>query len=399
MRSVEEQLETIRRGTTDIIPEAELEAKLRQGRPLRVKLGVDPTAPDIHLGHTVPLQKLRQFQDLGHQAVLIIGDYTAMIGDPSGRSATRPQLTHHKVLLAAETFQDQVFKVLDRDRTEVVFNGSWFGKFSFQDVMRLCGCYTVARMLERDDFAKRMKQEQSIGIHEFLYPLMQAHDSVEVRADVELGGTDQTFNILLGRHLQREAGCPQQVAVVTPLLEGTDGVQKMSKSLGNYIGIAEAPEAIFGKVMSISDELMLRYYELLTQEDLARLQSDLRGGQLHPMDAKKALAQALVSRFHGSAAAVAAREHFELRFQRRELPDGIETFLWTGDRAATVPLASVLVAAGMVKSMSEARRIIQQGGVRVDGERVRDIHGTVRMDQGEFIVQVGPRRLKKIRCP
>jgi tyrosyl-tRNA synthetase len=301
-------------------------------------------------------------------------------------------------LLAAETFQDQVFKVLDRDRTEVVFNGSWFGKFSFQDVMRLCGCYTVARMLERDDFAKRMKQEQSIGIHEFLYPLMQAHDSVEVRADVELGGTDQTFNILLGRHLQREAGCPQQVAVVTPLLEGTDGVQKMSKSLGNYIGIAEAPEAIFGKVMSISDELMLRYYELLTQEDLARLQSDLRGGQLHPMDAKKGLAQALVSRFHGSAAAVAAREHFERRFQRRELPEGIETFLWTGDRAATVPLASVLVAAGMVKSMSEARRIIQQGGVRVDGERVRDIHGTLRMDEGEFIVQVGPRRLKKIRC-
>ncbi len=395
MKGVEEQLAAIRRGTAAIIPEGELEEKLRAGRPLRVKLGVDPTAPDIHLGHTVPLQKLRQFQDLGHHAVLIIGDYTAMIGDPSGRSATRPQLTHEQVIQSAASFQQQVFKVLDRNRVDVVFNGSWFARFSFKDVMRLCGQYTVARMLERDDFAKRMEREQPIGIHEFLYPLMQAHDSVEVRADVELGGTDQTFNILLGRHLQREAGCGQQVAVVTPLLEGTDGVQKMSKSLGNYIGIAEPPEQIFGKVMSISDELMMRYYELLTSEDMEGLRRELERGLLHPMEAKKRLAVLLVSRFHGADAALAARQDFELRFQRRELPDEMETFVWA-EEADTVSLPAVLVAAGFVKSMSEARRIIQQGGVRVDGDRVRDIHHLLRRDRAESIVQVGSRRVKKI---
>jgi tyrosyl-tRNA synthetase len=281
-----EQLDRIERGTVSIVPREELLAKLAEGRPLRVKLGVDPTAPDIHLGHTVALTKLRQFQDLGHQAVLIIGDFTAMVGDPSGRSATRPQLTRELVELAAATYETQAFKILDRERTEVRWNGQWLAAMHFEDVIRLGAQSTVARMLERDDFATRYRDGAPIGIHEFLYPLMQAHDSVEIRADVELGGTDQTFNILLGRQLQRDAGQPQQVAVILPLLAGTDGTAKMSKSLGNYIGVAEAPSEIFGKVMSISDELMLRYYELLTDEDLAALRAALSAGSIHPMDAR-----------------------------------------------------------------------------------------------------------------
>ncbi|HVN84375.1 MAG TPA: tyrosine--tRNA ligase [Candidatus Binatia bacterium] len=399
MSSVEEQLRILRRGTAHVIPEGGLEAKLREGRPLRVKLGVDPTAPDIHLGHTVALHKLRQFQDLGHQAVLIIGDYTAMIGDPSGRSSTRPQLTHEQVMAAAATYQEQVFKVLDRERTEVCCNGDWFSKFTFQDVMRLCAGYTVARMLERDDFAKRMQAQQPIAIHEFLYPLMQAHDSVVVRADVELGGTDQTFNILLGRHLQREAGQPEQVALITPLLEGTDGAQKMSKSLGNYIGIAEPAADIFGKVMSISDELMLRYYELLSDEDVARLRADIAGTRAHPMDAKKRLASMLVERFHGAAAGEHARTEFERRFQRRQLPENIETYTWNEAPAESVPLPKVLVVSGLVASMSEARRTIVQGGVRVDGERITQVQHVLPAGPREWLIQVGPRRIKKIVFP
>jgi len=398
MTSVAEQLEILRRGTAHIIPEGGLEAKLGENRPLRVKLGVDPTAPDIHLGHTVALHKLRQFQDFGHQAVLIIGDYTAMIGDPSGRSATRPQLTHEDVARAAATYQEQVFKVLDRDRVEVVWNGSWFARFSFQDVMRLCSRYTVARMLERDDFAKRIRAEQPIGVHEFLYPLMQAHDSVEVRADIELGGTDQTFNILLGRHLQREAGQAEQVALITPLLEGTDGVQKMSKSLGNYIGVAEPPADIFGKIMSISDELMLRYYEVLSDEDALAIGRGIAAGSEHPMEAKKKLARLLVERFHGASASGAAQADFERRFQRGQLPETIEEFHCTGDPPPR-SLSAVLTASGMTSSMSDARRQILQGAVRVDGVRVTDPRFLLKSQKYEWLLQVGPRRIKKILYP
>ena len=400
MRSPEEQFAVLQRGTAHIIPDGGLKAKLQEGRPLRVKLGVDPTAPDIHLGHTVVLHKLRQFQDLGHQAVLIIGDYTAMIGDPSGRSATRPQLTHEQVMQAAVTYQEQVFKVLDRKRTEVRCNGEWFAKFSFQDVMRLCAGYTVARMLERDDFAKRMQAEQPIAIHEFLYPLMQAHDSVVVCADVELGGTDQVFNILLGRHLQREAGQAEQVALITPLLEGTDGVQKMSKSLGNYIGITDAAEDMFGKVMSVSDQLMLRYYELLTGEDAARLGIEIAEGRVHPMEAKKRLAAVLVERFHGVDSATSAQAAFERRFQRKQLPEEIETYMWAEPLAESgVPLPKVLTVSGITTSMSDARRTIEQGGVRVNGERITSAQFMLPAGQGEWLIQVGPRRVKKIVFP
>jgi tyrosyl-tRNA synthetase len=400
MKPIDEQLAILRRGTVNIVPSEGLEAKLREGRPLRVKLGVDPTAPDIHLGHTVALHKLRQFQDLGHHAVLIIGDYTAMIGDPSGRSTTRPQLTHAQVMQAAGTYQAQVFKVLDRERTEVRCNGDWFSKFSFQEVMRLCSGYTVARMLERDDFSKRMRAEQPIGIHEFLYPLMQGYDSVMVRADVELGGTDQTFNILLGRHLQREAGQVEQAAVITPLLEGTDGVQKMSKSLGNYIGIAESADAMFGKVMSISDDLMLRYYELLTDEDVAKLGGDIGAGRVHPMEAKKRLGEMLVERFHGAVAGGQAREAFERQFQRKLLPENIEIFGWVDVPQGGVPLPKVLTVSGMATSMSDARRKIEQGGVRVDEQRVTSIHFVILPGQKrEWLIQLGPRRVKKILFP
>jgi tyrosyl-tRNA synthetase len=399
MKAAEEQLKILRRGTANIIPADGLEAKLREQRPLRVKLGVDPTAPDIHLGHTVALRKLRQFQDLGHQAVLIVGDYTAMIGDPSGQSVTRPQLTHERVMESAMTYQEQVFKILDRHRTEVRCNGEWFSKFSFQDVMRLCARYTVARMLERDDFAKRMKSEQPIGIHEFLYPLMQAHDSVEIRADVELGGTDQTFNVLLGRHLQREAGQPEQVAVITPLLEGTDGVQKMSKSLGNYIGIAEPAETMFGKLMSISDELMLRYYELLTNEDRERIEKDIASGQAHPMECKKRLGSIIVTAFHDACAARAAQEDFEHRFQQRQLPGNIPVYVWPELPSAGVPLARALTAAGLASSMSDARRSIQQGGVRVNGERVYDTHRLLDPGKKEWVLQIGSRRVAKVVFP
>ena len=396
MRPVEEQIERIARGTASIIPADELAAKLKEGRPLRVKLGVDPTAPDIHLGHTVALTKLRQFQDLGHLAVLIIGDFTALIGDPSGRSSTRPQLDREAVREAARTYQEQVFKVLDRDRVEVHFNGEWFAALCFEDVIRLGAKTTVARMLERDDFAQRYREGAPIGVHEFLYPLMQAHDSVEVRADVELGGTDQTFNILLGRHLQKEAGQAPQVAVILPLLEGTDGTQKMSKSLGNYIGVAEPPEEIFGKLMSISDELMLRYYELLTEEDTQHLRRAVSSGELHPMEAKKRLGETLAARFHGAAAAAQARAAFETRFQHGQLDvDALPEIRRPVDETI-VRLPSLLRDAGLVQSNSEARRLIKQRGVRVDGSTV-ETEEFERGERGEIVVEVGKRRAVRVR--
>ncbi|MGD9762452.1 MAG: tyrosine--tRNA ligase [Candidatus Binatia bacterium] len=391
-----EQLERLRRGTSAIIPEEELLAKLEQGRPLRVKLGVDPTAPDIHLGHTVGLSKLRQFQDLGHQTVLIIGDFTAMVGDPSGRSATRPQLTRATVEAAARTYQEQVFKVLDRERTEVRWNGEWFSRMSFEDVIRLGAQSTVARMIERDDFGKRYREGAPIGIHEFLYPLMQAHDSVEIRADVELGGTDQTFNILLGRQLQKDAGQPPQVALILPLLEGTDGVQKMSKSLGNYVGVGEPPGEFFGKVMSISDELMLRWYELLTDVDVAALRADLHHSAAHPMDAKKALAELLVARFHDAEAAAAARRAFEARFQARHIDADTLEEIAVSAKEGRVWLPGLLKEANLVKSNSEARRLIAQRAVRVDGQTVEGEELPCASETA-LVLEVGKRRAIRVR--
>jgi tyrosyl-tRNA synthetase len=394
MNSAREQLERIRRGTTNIIPADELVAKLQEGRPLRVKLGVDPNVADIHLGHTVALAKLRQFQDLGHHAVLIIGDFTAMIGDPSGRSATRPQLTREQVVQAAATYQEQVFKVLDRERLEIRFNSEWLARLTFEEVVHLCAQSTVARMLERDDFAKRYAEGAPISIHEFLYPLMQARDSVEIRADVEIGGTDQTFNILLGRQLQKDAGQPLQVAVILPLLVGTDGVQKMSKSLGNYIGVAEPPEEIFGKVMSISDDLMLRYYELLTDEDVAVLRRRIDNAALHPMEAKKQLAEILVTRFYDAAAARHARAGFEERFQQHHLDASAlpEVVIAAGER---VWLPGLMREAGLVKSNGEGRRLIQQRAVRVDGTTVMEEE--LSRPSAEVVIEVGKRRAVRVR--
>jgi tyrosyl-tRNA synthetase len=395
MTDVDQQIEQICRGVADVIPRPELVDKLRRGKALRVKFGVDPTAPDIHLGHTVPLSKLRQLQDLGHTAVLIIGDFTARIGDPSGRSTTRPQLTEDDVRLAAQTYTEQVFKVLDRDRVEVHYNSTWLARLDAQAMVRLCAQTTVARMLERDDFSKRYRDETPIGVHEFLYPLLQAHDSVVVRSDLELGGTDQTFNLLLARQLQKSAGQEPQVAVVLPLLEGTDGVQKMSKSLGNHIGVAEPAGEIFGKVMSISDSLMVRYWELLCGRDAREMERSMATGEVHPMDLKKDLAETLAARFRGSAEAGAARAAFEQRFQKRELD--VEAVPERRISRADLPerLAALLHSVELVESNSDGRRLIKQGAVRIDGEVVRD--EAVSLPAGaSYVIQVGKRRVARL---
>jgi tyrosyl-tRNA synthetase len=385
-----EQFDVLRRNAVEVYTEGELRERLAAGRPLRVKLGVDPTAPDIHLGHTVALQKLRQFQDLGHQAVLIIGDFTARIGDPSGRSATRPQLTAEQIEANAATYLEQLFKVLRRDQTEVRRNSEWLAGMGLDDVVRLAGRMTVARMLERDDFQRRHRSGNPIGLHEFLYPLLQGWDSVVVRADVELGGTDQTFNLLVGRDLQRSQDQAQQVAMVLPLLEGLDGQQKMSKSLANHVGISEPPEDMYGKLMSISDALMLRYYDVLSTASAERL-AQIRRGEVHPLEAKKALAGEIVSRFHGAEAAEKAAIFFRDRFQNREANDPEvheidETEMW---------IAQLLKTVGFASSTSEARRLVAQGAVRVDGNPVgvdfRFRPGTHRL------LSVGRRRLAEIR--
>lgn len=391
-----EQLKRIERGTVNIVPRDELLAKLEQRQPLRIKLGVDPTAPDIHLGHTVGLTKMRLFQELGHQAVLIIGDFTALIGDPSGRSSTRPQLTRDAVREAAATYQEQVFKILDRALTEVHFNSTWLGALSCEDVIHLGAKSTVARMLERDDFAQRYSAGAPIGIHEFLYPLMQAYDSVQVKADVELGGTDQTFNILLGRQLQKDAGQAPQVAVILPLLEGTDGTQKMSKSLGNYIGVAEPAEEIFGKIMSISDDLMLRYYELLTTKDVAALREGLAAGRVHPMDCKKRLGEILVERFHDRTAASAARRGFEERFQQGHLDVAALAEVRVQLTEGKISLPRVMREADLVGSNSEARRLIKQRGVRIDGTTVEGEEYEPASGEGA-VLEVGKRRAVRLR--
>jgi tyrosyl-tRNA synthetase len=388
----EEQLARLKTGVANVFPEEELLARLRRGRALRIKLGVDPNVPDVHLGHTVPLTKLRQFQDLGHQAVLIIGDCTALIGDPSGRSVTRPQLSRDEVEAHARTYEQQVFRILDGDRTEVHRNSEWFGRFTLEEVIRLGSKMTVARMLERDDFQTRYRAGTPIALHEFLYPLMQGWDSVMVRADVELGGTDQTFNLLVGRDLQRDAGQPGQVAVVLPILEGLDGTQKMSKSLGNYVGVTEPPEEMYGKIMSISDRLMLRYYELLSAAPAER-QRAVRDALIHPMEAKKALAHELVERFHGPAEAERAARFFEERFQKRaaHAPTAIE--LRTD--AADVWICQLLKDIGFSESTSAARRLVGQGAVRVDGQPVDQ---NFRFRPGVHrLVEVGRRRLAEIR--
>jgi tyrosyl-tRNA synthetase len=389
--TVGEQLAIIRRGLVAAIPEEELVSRLRLGRPLRVKLGVDPTAPDIHLGHTIPLRKLRQMQDLGHQAVLIIGDFTARIGDPSGRNTTRPPLSPEAIEANARTYEAQVFTILDPARTEVRRNSEWLAALGLDDVIRLAAQATVARLLEREDFRRRYAAGTPIGLHELLYPLLQGYDSVVVQADVELGGTDQTFNLLVGRDLQRHAGGAGQVALILPLLEGLDGTHKMSKSLGNHVGIAEAPESMYGKIMSISDQLMLRYYELLSDAGAERFEA-IRAGRVHPMEAKKALAHELVARFHGLEAADRAATFFAERFQKRTAHAPMRKVVRTD--AEDVWICQLLKDIGFAASTSEARRLAAQGAVRVDGTAVG---ADFRFHRGVHrLLAVGRRRLAEI---
>ena len=395
MTPVDEALEIIRRGTDEILLEDALRAKLARGRPLRVKAGFDPTAPDLHLGHTVLINKLRQFQDLGHEILFLIGDFTGMIGDPTGKSATRKPLTREEVLENARTYEQQIFHILDPEKTLVVFNSSWMGEMGAAEMIQLAARHTVARMLERDDFSKRYRAGQPISIHEFLYPLVQGYDSVALRADVELGGTDQKFNLLVGRQLQEAYGQEPQVVITMPILEGTDGVQKMSKSLGNYIGIAEPPAEMFGKLMSISDDLMWRYLDLLSLRpaaELAAWRREVTDG-LNPMEVKFHLAGELVERFHDAAAASKAREAFVARFRRGDLPDDIPEVAL--DAPSGLPIGNLLKAAGLVGSTSEALRAIAQGGVRVDGQRVDD-RGLHVAPGTSGVFQVGKRRFARV---
>jgi len=396
MTSIEQQLEIIRRGASELLVESELRGKLAAGRPLRVKAGFDPTAPDLHLGHTVLINKLRQLQDLGHHVLFVIGDFTGMIGDPSGRNATRPPLSREDVQANAKTYTDQVFKILDRNRTEVVFNSAWLDGMNAAGLIRLAARHTVARMLERDDFAKRYRAQQPIAIHEFLYPLVQGYDSVALKADLELGGTDQKFNLLMGREVQKEHGQPPQCILTLPLLEGTDGVNKMSKSLGNTIGITEPPGEIFGKLMSISDELMWRYIELLSfglpQEIDEEKRAIEQGG--NPRDVKFAFAQEIVARFHGSDAAQLAATDFTARFTRHEVPEDLPEVKLTA-KGAGLALSQVLKQAGLTASTSEALRMIEQGGVKVNGEKVSDkAHQLAR--GAHVVLQVGKRKFARV---
>ncbi len=406
VKDIDKQLEIIKRGTAEIIPEEELVEKLKRSikedRPLRVKLGLDPTAPDIHLGHTVVLHKMRQLQELGHDIILIMGDFTGRIGDPSGRSETRRQLTEEEIQKNVATYRDQVGKIIDINKTRLVYNSSWLGTLSFSDVVTLAAKYTVARMLERDDFERRYKQGIPIGIHEFLYPLMQGYDSVVVKADIELGGTDQKFNLMVGRDLQREFGQEPQVAITMPILEGLDGVQKMSKSLGNYIGISEPPNEIYGKTMSITDELIVRYFELVTPvplEEVRQIRDDMNSGKLNPRDAKMRLARELVTMFHGREAAINAEKEFIAVFQKGALPDDIPDVFIPQDELGddgTIWLPKLLTAAGLANSTSAGKRSIIQGAVRIDGEKITDPDHRVLVTNG-MIVQIGKRKFARIK--
>ncbi|MES9874449.1 MAG: tyrosine--tRNA ligase [Candidatus Sedimenticola sp. 6PFRAG7] len=396
MTSVTEAMDVIRRGAEEILLEEALIKKLERGKPLRIKAGFDPTAPDLHLGHTVLINKLRQFQDLGHEVMFLIGDFTAMIGDPTGKSATRPPLTRDDVLENAKTYEHQVFKILDAEKTTVFFNSSWMGQMNSADMIQLAAKHTVARMLERDDFSKRYKGGQSISIHEFLYPLVQGYDSVAMKADVELGGTDQKFNLLVGRQLQEAYGQEPQVALTMPILEGLDGVQKMSKSLNNYVGIADKPDDMFGKIMSISDDLMWRYFELLSFKSMSEvnaLHKEVDEGR-NPRDAKVMLAMELVERFHSSSDAERANENFVARFRKGAMPDDMpEVTLDAG--ADGMPIANLLKEAGLVSSTSEAFRMIKQGAVKINGERVED-RGLACAAGATDIYQVGKRRFARV---
>jgi len=404
MPDLEEQLAIIKRGTVEVIPEEELVNKLKKsvekGKPLKIKLGLDPTAPDIHLGHTVVLQKMRQFQELGHEVIIILGDYTARIGDPTGKSETRKQLSEEQVRANARTYEEQIFKVLNRERTKVVFNSQWLSKLDFSQVLELGAKYTVARMLERDDFAKRYREGKPIGIHEFFYPLMQGYDSVALEADIELGGTDQKFNLLMARTIQKEYGQEPQVAIMMPILEGLDGVQKMSKSLGNYIGISEPPAEMYGKTMSIPDEFMVRYFELVTPvslDELKEIKEGLEAGVLHPRDVKMRLAREIVSFYHGEKAAWEAEKQFKKVYQQRELPDEIPEFVILEEdlEKGKIWLPRLLVLAGLAPSSSQARRLIKQGAVKVNGDKINDDRYNFKPESG-MIIKVGKRKFVKL---
>ena len=401
MKSVDEQIALIARGTVDLISREDLEKKLTRsretGKPLRIKAGFDPTAPDLHLGHTVLLQKLRHFQQLGHRVYFLIGDFTGLIGDPTGKSDTRPRLTREDVEKNAETYKEQVFKILDPLKTEVVFNSAWLGELSSSEMIRLASRLTVARMLEREDFKQRFENNRPISIHEFLYPLIQGYDSVAMKADVEIGGTDQLFNLLVGRDLQRSHGQEPQVVLTLPLLEGLDGVNKMSKSLGNYIGITESPDNIFGKVMSLSDELMFRYYDLLSDlsvDEIAALREEMNGGRVHPKEVKMRLARELTARFHDRQAADLAARQFDQVFKKHELPDDIpECRLEVAEDVIWLP--KLLLAAGLVNSTSDGRRMLRQNAVSVDGKKISVVDTDIPA-RGRVLLKVGKRRFCQV---
>lgn len=392
--AVDDQLKELKRGIVEIVSEEELIAKLKKGRPLRVKVGFDPTAPDIHLGHTVVLQKMRQFQDAGHEVICLIGDFTGMIGDPSGRSSTRPPLTRAEVLENAKTYQEQVKKILDPSRTIMAYNSEWMDNMVVSDFIKLASIQTVARMLERDDFKKRFHQQHPISIHEFLYPFIQGYDSVALEADVELGGTDQIFNLLMGRDIQKASGQEPQVVMTLPLLEGTDGIQKMSKSYNNYIGVDDPPADMFGKIMSISDDLMWKYYELLSSKSLGEigdLKKRVSNETLHPMEAKMDLGRELVARYHGSSEGDLARENFVKVFKEKALPDDMPEVSLELQRPW---IGSVLKEAGLVSSTSEAKRLIAQGAVSINEEKASD--GEQVLAKGIYVIKVGKRRFARV---
>lgn len=405
-KEVQRQMDILKTGAAEIIPEEELREKIKNSlenkKPLIVKLGLDPTAPDIHLGHTVPLQKMRQFQDLGHQAVIIIGDFTGRIGDPTGKSETRKPMTEEELHRNAETYKKQIFKILDPEKTRIEFNAAWLSRLTFEDVVRLASSCTVARMLERDDFAKRYAEGKPISIHEFFYPLMQGYDSVVLNADVELGGTDQKFNLLMGRTLQKDFGQSPQVALTTPILEGLDGVQKMSKSLGNYIGVYESPREMFGKTMSIPDDLMIRYFELVTKvpvDEIRRLEKGLGNGTVHPRDLKMRLGWEIVRIYHGEKEADEAKAEFIKMFQKKEAPDEMPELSLAelgADGEGNIELVTLMVNGSLAPSRSEARRLIQQGGVRLNDEKITDTQAVVKPGDGD-IIRVGKRKFARLR--
>ena len=390
--TIDETLAIIQRGTDEILPLEELKKKLEKNKPLRVKLGMDPTAPDLHLGHTVVINKMRQLQDLGHEIIFLIGDFTGMIGDPTGKNATRKPLTKADVLENAKSYEDQVFKILDKDKTKIAFNSEWMSKMSSAEMISLASRQTVARMLERDDFSKRYKGGQAISIHEFLYPLVQGYDSVALRADIELGGSDQKFNLLVGRELQKQANMEPQVILTMPILEGLDGVQKMSKSLGNYIGIDEDPDSMFGKIMSISDDLMWRYLELLSFKSLETIESwkkEVRDGE-NPRNIKFRLAGEVISRFHSEAQAKKAQQNFIDRFAKNQIPDEMDEFTFSKG----IKVANLLKDTNLVSSTSEAFRMIKQGAVKIDGEKLTD--KDIAPDEGTLVFQVGKRKFARV---